>query len=340
MCAYQHNPPYKGSITETAIIQPHNGPCDCVHAENVTSVDPDTPILFNENSCFSAVIDKIFKEKPYEFANYQWRGPGRYVFRAWFVTKTKAYGTVNSYTWPPHEVDHSNINIFLYPTCIRILEDDVPEGTGILHARQMGRLNGPDYIKLIEEPPDILFDYKSSDLSGQSSLVNEWVYSTSWVNGVPQNTISKFSQATTSKQPENIQQLIRYDQGLPIESAVSFEVDDHLRGDNLIHGSNNDLNFTATGKFDLFIVAEPTSGEENNTLISFEAQSSTPSGFSFQAISGQNHSGALTHIGEYNSYTNPIYSFAYDNIEPGPSVYHFHFDNESGNHQCSINGTP
>jgi len=247
---------FRGSADSSGIvIQPAHPPCDCSNSY-LSVIENDKKYPFNRESCFKTSWSETFIEKPFLLPNEHWRGPGMYTLLLAFRTQMRFHDSVKNvfafqkqnadgtvyFPQGSHELYLTDVRVYTYsPISVELNEH--------IFSREEAVEYGIDYILEKEpEPPDVLFDYKSSDLSGQSSLVNEWVYSTSWVNGVPQNTISKFSQATTSKQPENIQQLIRYDQGLPIKSAVSFEVDDHLRGDNLIHGSNNDLNFTATGK--------------------------------------------------------------------------------------------
>lgn len=326
---YSHQGPYKGSQNENFEIRVVDGvPCDCLNLDQISYVTPNTNEIWNNNSCFQTSWEDTFLSKPYHFPIQNWKGPGKYKFGVLFVTK-KRFAESNL-----HNVFNFRSvteNPYLHVVCVfDVLVDTQGFQNDIYQSPT--KLSGIDYILTTSpEPADLLFDWDSSDLSGQSSKVNSW-------DGNIQGRSARFTQSTSSYQPENLQEFIRYDQGQSIESAVRFDSNDHLNSLSTYNALTSSDDFILNGNLHLFIVAEPTSGNaDDNNLISFFTDSYTSgSGFSLQAISGVSHSGRINFSGANNQ----SYDFSYDNIEPGPSIYHLSFNNSANSFGLSINGYP
>lgn len=330
---YSHSAPYKGTEGGEFNIKPLlEGHCDCGVANDISYIPPFSNDIWNDNACFRTTVTKTFNTKPL-YLSYHWGGPGIYELDVTFVTKQKFYGDDISSSFD----FYSENNKLLHLCCInsyKIIKQfpsNYDEGD-----RPPNNLSGIDYIIVDTSllAPSYLFDWNSEHLSGVGSSLDDWS-----ADKAPQYGVS-FWQGNSSYRPTNVQQFIRYDQGKSIDSAVEFDVNDHMLSSTsspaLVRNSTeSEVHFINSGFISLMVVAEPTSGNEDNNLISFFSDSYTSgSGFSLQAISGTSHSGNISLSGTHNQ---PYY-FSYDNVEPGPSVYSLSINNQSQSFALAING--
>lgn len=327
---YSHSAPYRGTEGGKFNIKPLlEGHCDCGVANDISYVPPFSNYVWNNNACFRTTVTRTFNNKPL-YLSHHWGGPGVYELDITFVTKEKFYGDdiASSFDF------YSENNKLLHLCCINNYK--VKEKfSGAEGDRPPNNLSGIDYI-IVDTgliAPSYLFDWNSEHLSGVGSSLDDWA-----ADKAPQYGVS-FWQGNSSYRPTNVQQFIRYDQAKSIDSAVEFYVNDHMLSSTssptLVRNSaENEAHFINSGFISLMIVAEPTSGNEDNNLISFFSDSYTSgSGFSLQAISGTSHSGNISLSGTHNQ---PYY-FSYDNVESGPSIYSLSIDNQSESFVLSIN---
>lgn len=328
---YSHNPPYKGTAGGAYNISVlPDIPCDCNALNQVSFIPNGNNTVWNDNACFRTRLSLAFVSQPVNLPDVYWSGPGTYNMDLMFVTKQKFYGLDigDFYNW------YSDINPFLDITCfvdVKATDLSGPEDS-ISNDRAGFNEFGIDFLLQeveVEDPLVLRYNLNSESLTGHGSSVSSW-------DGTTDNGPAIFNQSSLINQPDNLQQFIRYDQGKIIKSAVDFDLNDYLYTSNVDNALDQDDElFSISGQMAIFIVAEPISGNPNNNLISFHADSPTSgSGFSLQCISGTDHAGQLNLSGS----SNHSYDFSYDNVEPGPSMYALSFANDFNYFQFSING--
>jgi len=336
---YSHQGPYKGTEGGKYNITPlRSKSCDCGVIHDVSYIPPNTNFIWNDNACFRTTWEETFSYKPVQLPERHWSGPGKYKFEILFVTKKKFYGDDLKAFFNFYEENSEYLHICCIPGS-ELVESFLPKESQ--PARGPVILSGIDYL-LGENrqevapnyaPPVLMFDWNSANAGVSNTAPSLWTSQTS-INTYTHTV--EFYQGSASYKPENLQQFIRYDQGVAIESAVQFDSDDYLASSQTSNNIGNSADFLGSGTLDLFIVAEPSSGNANNNLISFFSDSaSAGSGFSLQAVSGTSHAGQINFSG---SGTNQSYNFSYDNVEPGPSIYSLSISNSRERFSFSING--
>lgn len=336
---YSHSAPYKGTEGGEFNIKPLlNGNCDCGVIHDASYIAPNTNFIWNDNACFKTTWEETFSYKPVQLPERHWSGPGKYKFQILFVTKQKFYGDNLKDFFSFYEENSE----YLHICCIfgsELVESSLPE-TQL--AREPLILSGIDYI-MGEVAPDyvapvLMFDWNSANAGVSNVPPSLWTSRTSIYNEAQRNTYIhtvEFYQGSANYQPDNLQQFIRYDQGVAIESAVQFDSNDFVASSQTSNHIVSSSAFTGSGSLDLFIVAEPSSGNANNNLISFfNGSAYSGTGFSLQVVSGISHSGRINFSGTDNH----SYDFSYDNVEPGPSIYHLAFNNIYNSFELSVNG--